>query len=109
MHFITIILSFFIFILLSIIGFKATILKTLIIYKKIFILFTNHNPLNKNKEKLLRLYSFALFRKSIKILATILMILTIIYLISYFDKDLIQHILSLIGIIESILVIAFCF
>tara|TARA_B100001250_G_C19249805_1_gene550205 strand:- start:104 stop:418 length:315 start_codon:yes stop_codon:yes gene_type:complete len=94
---------------LSVIGFKATILKILIIYQKIFNVFINRNRLNKNKEKLLRLYSFVLFRKSIKILVTISMILIIIYLISYFDKFLIEHIMSVIGIFESILVIVFCF
>ena len=94
---------------MSVIGFKATILKILIIYKKIFNVFINRNRLNKNKEKLLRLYSFVLFRKSIKILVTISMILIIIYLISYFDKFLIEHIMSVIGIFESILVIVFCF
>ncbi len=94
---------------MSVIGFKATILKILIIYQKIFNVFINRNRLNKNKEKLLRLYSFVLFRKSIKILVTISMILIIIYLISYFDKFLIEHIMSVIGIFESILVIVFCF
>jgi len=94
---------------LSVISFKATILKILIIYKKIFNVFINRNRLNKNKEKLLRLYSFVLFRKSIKILVTISMILIIINLISYFDKFLIEHIMSVIGIFESILVIVFCF
>lgn len=94
---------------MSVISFKATILKILIIYKKIFNVFINRNRLNKNKEKLLRLYSFVLFRKSIKILVTISMILIIINLISYFDKFLIEHIMSVIGIFESILVIVFCF
>ena len=94
---------------MSVIGFKATILKILIIYQKIFNVFINRNRLNKNKEKLLRLYSFVLFQKSIKILVTISMILIIINLISYFDKFLIEHIMSVIGIFESILVIVFCF
>ena len=83
--------------------------KLLVIYSKIFSILLKKNITNENKEKLLKIYSISLFLKSFKVLISILIICIIIYLTSLFDTLFLSHILSLVGILETILTMIFCY
>ena len=66
----------------------------------------NYNP--EQKEIILIKLSISLFYNSIKIIINFLIIFILIYYLSIFDNFLIEHIFSLIGILESAISIT-CF
>ena len=74
-------------------------------YAKILKFFFENNYNQEQKEKILINLSISLFSNSLKIIINFLIIFILIYLLSIFDYLLIDHIFSLIGILESTITI----
>ena len=74
-------------------------------YAKILKFFFENNYNEEQKEKILINLSISLFSNSLKIIINFLIIFILIYLLSLFDNLFIDHIFSLIGILESTITI----
>ena len=74
-------------------------------YAKILKFFFANNYNQEQKEKTLIHLSISLFFNSLRIIIIFLIIFILIYLLSIFDNLFIDHIFSLIGILESTITI----
>ena len=74
-------------------------------YIKIIKFFFASNDNQEEKEKVLVKLSISLFSNSLKIIIYFIIIFALIYFLNIFDSFLIEHIISLIGILESIITI----
>lgn len=104
-HIFTVSLSLILYYIFSKYKFNKIIFNFLNIYKKLFKLFFSKNYSDNMKEELILKYSLNLFCKSIYFIGIFLIIIIFIYLLNYLNKSFISHILSIIGIIESIITI----
>ena len=82
------------------INFKKIIRNNLVVFKKIFRLFTFKKVSEDRKEKLIFYYSKSLIIISMKILAATLSIIIFFFIMSFFSKSFLNLVISAVGIIE---------
>jgi len=102
-HFVIIVFVIFVYEYLKITKFIIILNINIDIYKKFIKLFKFKRVSDHWKEKIILNYSKSLLFSSIKILFSIIIIVLVVFLIERFIDNFLQTILTLAGIIETIL------